>query len=169
MQRKYKWNLLMILLSTNNFETLARSYSVLEHRKTKWTENELKILVKCIILKKIKIWVQRSFFMNNDNIDASTHSAPKINLELCKVLCFSVCIYFNFLWLVTVWIYPFFRKNISKTSNLLKLLQINYIKFLFSKVRKLTREFSNFCNFILMKFIIEWVLELNIDQIIWNH
>ena len=45
----------------NNFETLWRSHSILEHRRTKWTKNEflMVVLVKYIIFKKIKIWVQR--------------------------------------------------------------------------------------------------------------
>ena len=43
----------------NNFETLVRYYSTLEHRKTKWTKHELLVVVleEYISLKKITISV----------------------------------------------------------------------------------------------------------------
>ena len=45
----------------NNFKTLVRYNSTLEHPRTKWTKNEflMIILVNYIIFKKIKISVQR--------------------------------------------------------------------------------------------------------------
>ena len=57
-------------------ETLVRSNFFLEHIRIKWTKNEFPevVLVKYIILKKIKIWVQRSFKPHKifDNIEDNT-------------------------------------------------------------------------------------------------
>ena len=72
----------------SNFEALLRFYSFLEHRKTKWTKNELLmvVLVKYIILKEKKTKIEVKAPLNQIGIIVAKNTEIVTVLIACYLL-----------------------------------------------------------------------------------